>query len=64
MAQGSATDPEPEWVTLPEAAARLGLSVAWFRIYAKASGVEVRKRGGLPGGEQGIPRPVDRAIQD
>ena len=49
MAQTSVNEPEPEWVTFREASARLGLSVAWLRIYAKGAGIKTRVGGARPG---------------
>lgn len=34
-----------EWVTISDAAARLGVSKAWMKKYAKAEGIEVRVNG-------------------
>jgi hypothetical protein len=37
--------PEPEWVTLAEAAQRLGMSKAWLGALAKSEGTHVVRRG-------------------
>ena len=41
--------PQPEWVTLAEAARRLGMSKAWFGAWAKSEGIHVVRRGSRPG---------------
>jgi hypothetical protein len=41
--------PEPDWVTVAEAARRLGMSGAWLRGLAKSEGIRVVRRGGRPG---------------
>jgi hypothetical protein len=38
-----------EWVTMVEAARRLGMCREWFRKVAKEEGLEVMRRGGRPG---------------
>lgn len=38
-----------EWVTITQAARRLGMSASWFKAWAKESGVVVARRGNRPG---------------
>jgi hypothetical protein len=38
-----------EWVTVPEAAARLGMSPSWLRALADESSIEIHRRGARPG---------------
>lgn len=40
---------EPDWVTLEEAARRLGMSGTWFAHLAKPAGITVVRRGSRPG---------------
>jgi hypothetical protein len=40
---------EPEWVTVAEAARRLGMSAAWLKSFAKSEQITVVPRGGRPG---------------
>jgi hypothetical protein len=42
-------DGQPEWVTLDEAARRLGMSVAWFSMVAKEQRLHTERRGRQPG---------------
>lgn len=47
---GESTEPADEgWVTVGEAARRLGMSVSWFKEWADGEGIEVRRRGRGPG---------------
>lgn len=39
----------PDWVTVAEAARRLGMSPSWFKKWAKGEGVKVVRRGRQPG---------------
>jgi hypothetical protein len=48
LSDGAAED-GAEWITIVEAARRLGMSASWFQGLAKEEGIEVRKRGGKPG---------------
>jgi hypothetical protein len=43
------SDQLPEWVTVGQAPAGLGVSASWFRGLAKAEGIEIRRRGRQPG---------------
>ena len=43
------TPPQPEWVTVAEAARRLGRSQAWFGAWAKSEGIHVVRGGSRPG---------------
>lgn len=38
-----------DWVTIPEAARRLGMAPSWFKEWAKREGVEMMPRGNQPG---------------
>lgn len=40
---------EKEWVTVGEAASRLGMSPSWFKAWVKRSGIRVERRGRRPG---------------
>lgn len=40
---------DPDWVTVAEAARRLGMSPSWFRAWAKESSIQVVRRGNQPG---------------
>lgn len=39
----------PKWVTVPEAAAMLGLSPSGFRLLARREGITIVRRGRQPG---------------
>jgi hypothetical protein len=43
------TDPPREWLTIREAAGRLGISPSGFRGLAKREGIAVLRRGSRPG---------------
>jgi hypothetical protein len=45
----TAPSAEPEWVTIAEAARRLGMSAAWLKSFAKSEQIYVAPRGGRPG---------------
>jgi hypothetical protein len=49
--QTNLTNPSarPEWVTLAEAARRLGMSAAWLQSFAKSEQIVVARRGNRPG---------------
>jgi hypothetical protein len=47
-----APHPDGEWLTVEQAAARLGLSPSGFRGLAETEGFEVRRRGNRPGVRQ------------
>jgi len=40
---------EREWITVLEAASRVGISPSWFRAVAKVEGIEIRRRSRKPG---------------